>query len=351
MVAVDVVGDELGGVDRGVEFVTELSLNCFEHRLGGPAVAHEEVLDAGAGAVFAELGLFAEDADDGLDDGVGLGLLDEGRDADGEVGLGGEAAADAEGVADLFGPIDLALGCGQRDVVDLRVGAPLGAAGDGDLELAREVVELGVGGELAGDLDGERAGVEQLVLVQAGERAAGDVADDVAAGSLGAEADGGEGVGDLDQRADGEPVQLDVLAGGDVGQVARILFGDVGDDAELGAGEQAVGQADAHHEELGRPALAVGSAGDSDAVTLRVDAPPLEVEAGPLGEDGVAALKGELAHLVPSVPGVLGELEALGALGLGFLDGLIWSCWLGRSGGDDIRHGRGDPWRESRHVQ
>ena len=244
-------------------------------------MAHEEVLDAGAGAVLAELGLLAEDADDGLDDGEGLVLRDEGGDADGEVGLGGEAAADAEGVADLFDTVDFALDGGEGDVVDLRVGAPLGAAGDGDLELARQVVELGIRGEVVRDLDGERAGVEQFVLVQAGERAAGDVADDVAAGSLGAEADGGEGVDDLDQGADGEPVQLDVLAGGDVGEVAGVLLGDVGDDARLGAGEQAVGQADAHHEVLGGFAFAVGSAGDADAVALGVDAPPLEVEARP----------------------------------------------------------------------
>ena len=64
-------------------------------------MAHEEVLDAGAGAVFAELGLLAEDLGDGFDDGEGLRLPDEGGDADGHVGLGGEAAADAEGVADL----------------------------------------------------------------------------------------------------------------------------------------------------------------------------------------------------------------------------------------------------------
>ncbi len=65
-------------------------------------MAHEEVLDAGAGAVLAQLVLLAEDADDGLDDGVGLVLRDEGGDAHGDVGLGGEAAADAQGVADLF---------------------------------------------------------------------------------------------------------------------------------------------------------------------------------------------------------------------------------------------------------
>ncbi len=65
-------------------------------------MAHEEVFDAGAGAVLAELGLLAEDADYGGDYFEGFILRDEGGDAYGDVGLGGEAAAYAEGVADLF---------------------------------------------------------------------------------------------------------------------------------------------------------------------------------------------------------------------------------------------------------
>ncbi len=130
-------------------------------------------------------------------------LRDEGGDAGGDVGLGGEAAADAEGVADLFldtvGTIDGALDGSQGDVVDLGIGAPDGAAGDGDLELAGKVVELGIRGEMVRDLDGERRCVEQLGVIEAGEGAAGDVANDVAAGSLGREADGGERVDNVDE--------------------------------------------------------------------------------------------------------------------------------------------------------
>ena len=285
-------------------------------------MAHEEVLDAGAGAVFAELGLLAEDADDGGDDVDGLRLSDEGGDADGDVGLGGEAAADAQGVADFVCAGDGAADGGEGDVVDLGIAAPKGAAGDGDLELAGEVVELGVGGEEVGDLDGEWAGVDELVVVEAGDGAAGDVAHDVSAGALRREADGGEGVGDLDEGGDGEPVQLNVLAGGDVGEVAGVLAGEIGDDAQLMGGEQAVGEADAHHEILGGFAFAADAAGGADAVALGVDAPPLEVEAGPLGEDGFPALASELADFLPGFPGVFGELEPLGFLRLGFFDGL-----------------------------
>ena len=73
----------------------------------------------------------------------GLIGQDEGIEADGEMRLVGEAAADAQRVADLA----VVLGGGEADVVDLRIGAPGRAAGGGDLELARQVVELGIGGE------------------------------------------------------------------------------------------------------------------------------------------------------------------------------------------------------------
>ena len=104
------------------------------------------------------------------------------------------------------------------------------------------------------------------------------------------------------RRADGEPVELDVLAGGDVGEVAGVLLGELADDAGLVRGEQAVGHADAHHEEFGGLAFAVGAAGDAEAVALGVDAPPLEVEIGPLGGDGVAAALGRTRGLRPMPP-------------------------------------------------
>ena len=58
----------------------------------------------------------------------------------------------------------------------------------------------------------------------------------------------------------------------------------------------------------------------ADAVTLGVDAPPFEVQVGPLGDDAGTAGTGELAHVVEGFPRVLFELESLGALGFGFFD-------------------------------
>ena len=177
---------------------------------------------------------------------------------------------------------------------------------------------------MVGDLDGERAGVEEFMAVQTGKRTAGDVADHIAASSLGRQANGGEGVYHFDERFQGEPMELDVLAGGDVGEVAGVLAGDAADDPELVGGEDAVGKADAHHEELSGLALAADATGRADAVALGVNAPPLKVESCPLRQDGASALAGEGAYLVPGVPGVLGELQPLGALGFGFLDFLDW---------------------------
>jgi hypothetical protein len=125
-------------------------------------------------------------------------------------------------------------------------------------------------------------------------------------------------------------VQLDVLPGRDIGEVARVLPGQVADDAKLVRGQHAVRQADTHHEEFGRLADSVLAAGYADSIALGVDAPPLEVELGPLRHHGGAAFAGELANLVPGGPRILGELEPLRLLGLGFLgswfDGLRRRC-------------------------
>ncbi len=168
------------------------------------------------------------------------------------------------------------------------------------------------------DFDCDRRSVEDFIGGDASERATSYVADDIAAGALRREADGIERVDDFGERLDGEPMELDVLADGDVGEVARVFAREAGDDASLVGGEDAVGDADAHHEVVGGKAFAAFAAGCSDAVALGVDAPPFEVERGPFGHYAGAAFARKLAHLVKGLPGVLGELKALGALGLGF---------------------------------
>ena len=197
VVAIDVVGNHILVNRRGVEFAAELRFDRFQHGLRGPAVAHEEVLDAGAGAVLAQLGLLLEDAQHGFHYRIGLVLRDEGGDAHSDVRLGRKASTDAQRVTDLFQSIDLAPDCGKRNAVDLRIRAPQRAAGDRHLELARQVVELRIRRQSARHFHRQRAGVDQFVAVEPGERTAGDVAQHVSAGALGAEADCGQRFHDL----------------------------------------------------------------------------------------------------------------------------------------------------------
>jgi hypothetical protein len=124
----------------GQQLEVEPRLEFGEEALGGPAFFQEEVLDAGAVAAFAQALLVAEDFGDGANDADGLIGQDEGVEANGEMGLVGEAAADAQRVADFA----VVLHGGEANVVDLRIAAPGRAAGDGDFELARQVVELGL---------------------------------------------------------------------------------------------------------------------------------------------------------------------------------------------------------------
>ena len=68
VVAIDVVGDASSLTGDGSSLVAELLFNGSEHGLCRPSVAHEEILDARAGAVLAQFGLLLEDAQHGLDD-------------------------------------------------------------------------------------------------------------------------------------------------------------------------------------------------------------------------------------------------------------------------------------------
>ena len=111
-----------------------------------------------------------------------------------------------------------------------------------------------------------------------------------------------ERVNHFRERLDGKPVKLDVLADGDVGEVAGVLAGEAADGAELAGSDDAVGNADAHHEVVGGEAFAALAAGGADAVALGVDAPPFEVQVGPLGQDAGAAGAGEFAHLDRRLP-------------------------------------------------
>ena len=170
----------------------------------------------------------------------------------------------------------------KADVVNFGVGAPVGAAGDGDFEFAREIVELRVAAEFVFQRMNERADVGEFVSVYASERAASDVARDVAAGASSGEADGLKAVDQFRDRFDADPVKLDVLADGDVGNAVAELRREIGDGADLAAGEEAVRDADADHEVGSGLPFSAGAADDAQSVALGVNAPGAEIGVEPL---------------------------------------------------------------------
>ena len=123
---------------------------------------------------------------------------------------------------------------GEADVVDFGIGTPFGASGDRDFVFAGEIVELRVAAQFAVESENRIGDVSKFVSVDTGERATGDVAGDVAAGSGGGEADGTEAVEDLGNGFDLDPMELNVLTNGDVGDTVAVFGGEVGDFVDLG---------------------------------------------------------------------------------------------------------------------
>src|SRR5262245_50056954 len=307
-------------LDRGLE------------ELRRPAVLEEQELEPGSAAVLPEHVGIAKDLGDRAEDVEHARARHERVETDAEVGIGREPAPDADREADLAG-----LGVarrGEADVVDLGIRAPRAAARDRHLELAREVVVSGVAGHERGRLQHQRRGVDQLVGVEPGDRAARDIARDVAARAHRGHALEPERLEDLGQALERHPVELDVLADRDVRDPVAVPFGEVGNGAELVGLEHPVRDADSHHEIPHGLALAALPA---DAVALRVDAPPAEVRAEPLGRHGVPAVPREALDVGIGLPRVLLALEPLDPLRLRLLHGLAHWCLQNEKAGRRAR--------------
>src|SRR5262245_14819852 len=286
--------------------------------VGGPAVVQEQEFQTGALAVLPEHVRLAEDLGDRANDRQRAGRRHERVEPHAEVRIGGEPAADPDGVADLAGRMARR---GEADVVDLGIRAPRAAARDRDLELPRQVVEGGVAVQHARRLEHDGRGVDQLVGIEAGDGAAGDVAGHVPARAHRRHALQPERAEDLGQRVEGDPVELEVLAHGDVGDAVTVPLREVGDGSELRGFDDAVRDPDADHEVPDRFAFAALAADRADAVALGVDAPPAEVRPEPLGRDRVPALAGEALDLGVGLPRIQLTLEPLDTLRLRFLHG------------------------------
>src|SRR5690606_32328512 len=135
----------------------------------------------------------------------------------------------------------------QPDIVEAGRGAVGGRSGYGDLELARQEQELGVQGEPLPDQLAPRTRIVDLVHGDAGEVIGGDVAHAVAAGLHGVHAVPGQGLQDVRGALDGRPVELDVLAGGEVAVAAVELARHPGEHAQLAGTQDAVRDGHAQH--------------------------------------------------------------------------------------------------------
>ena len=115
-------------------------------------------------------------------------------------------------------------------------------------------------------------------------------------------------------------MQLNVLPHREVGDAARIAPSDAGDGSQLVGLQQAVGNSNPHHEERQGPSLAVLAAHHSRAIALRVDSPPAEVRADPLGWNRVEAFARKPANLGQTVPRIHRALQSFDFLRFGFFD-------------------------------
>ncbi len=213
--------------------------------LRGAPVGDEE-LQPRAGAQPA-VAVVAEDRDHGLPHVGHLVERHPHAEALGEHRVRRQATADVDVEAGtVLGVHD----ADERDVVDLVGDVLARRAGDGGLELARQVREPRVADVAAHDLVDGRRPVDDLVGGDAGHGGAEHDARRVAARLVGGQADRLEPLPDRGHVLDADPVQLHVLPVGDVGGVAPVGLGDVGDRAQLLGSQQPAVAAHAEHEVL-----------------------------------------------------------------------------------------------------
>ena len=202
-------------VDRGQRVVLdcapELCLDALADPLGADVVDHE--LEARLDARDAVLEVLRPHRRDRAEDLVRLLLRHEDAHVARDPRHRREPAADddAEALAAV-----LVHDADQRDAVDLRRVAAVGAGRDRVLVLARQVRPVGVAVEEVGGRLDDRRGVEELVARDPLHRAAGDVAHRVAATAGGRHARGFEVREDVGQLRELEPVELDVLPRGEL---------------------------------------------------------------------------------------------------------------------------------------
>ena len=140
----------------------------------------------------------------------------------------------------------------QADVLRLRVHAVLGAARDGDVELAGQIGVRLVAEKRLREFSNDGRRVEQFARRETGNRTPDDIPDVVLAGLERHEPDALQPPPYLRHVRDLEPAQLNLLTRRDVRVADAVLPRDVGERPHLRRVREAVRDADAHHEAAGR---------------------------------------------------------------------------------------------------
>ena len=135
----------------------------------------------------------------------------------------------------------------DADIVQPHRRAILGRRDDGDLELARQVGELGVKSAPLAQQLGPRARIGHFVGGGAGELVRGNVADAIAAGLDGVHLHRRQLGKDVGRILQLDPVELEVLARGEMAVAAVVLARDMAQHPHLPAAQRAIRHRDAQH--------------------------------------------------------------------------------------------------------
>src|SRR5919106_2395141 len=191
----------------------------------------------------------------------------------------------------------------EGEVVNLVLAALVGAARDRDLVLAGQVRELQVARELGVGLQKDFRCVDHLGSIHPRKGTSEDIPGSISACLGRGEADSLELAPYLGHVLDADPVELDVLAVGDIGEVAAESLRQAPDHRRLLARQLTSGDANAEHE------VAVGLG------PLGVEAVPAEAVAQVAGPDRAEALLGVAAFDPgPDVQAVVLALRLLGGV-------------------------------------
>ena len=278
----------------------------------------EEKLQPRPLAMFAQHIRVAKQFRDPLYGGQHLMPADKRVQSRAQVGFGGKSSRNSQREAHLGRPANHTSRRGQPNIVDLRIRAPHAASRNRDLEFAGKVVEVVIPRQHSRRFERQRRSIANLVGVHSRDRAAGDIARDIAAGAHRVQSDSRERFEYIRKGLDRDPVQLNVLANGDVGNSVSVAAGEFGNGAQLFGTQQAVGDPDSHHEALQRPAFPALTAGYARPIALGVHAPPAKIGPNPLRRNGVESLAREASDFFQTFPWVLGAFEALDPLCFGF---------------------------------